>query len=325
MYRLGKVLISGSSGFVGQELCRELLARGVTVIGAVRKKAASPPLGSDSFTQIETGEIGPATDWSAALAGIDAVFHLAARVHVMRDTAADPLAEFRRTNTLTTENFARAAALHGVRRFVYVSTVKVNGEETRDGQVFAPSDSPAPQDAYAVSKWEAEQALHRIAKETGMEVVIMRPPLVYGVGVKGNFAQMLSVVARGIPLPLASIENRRSLVFVGNLVDALIACASHPAAAGQTYLVSDGEDVSTPELLRQLASAMDVSCRIFPCPPTLLHFAGGLVGKSQQVERLLGSLQVDSAKIRRDLNWVPPYSLQQGLRETAEWYRNQHT
>ncbi len=287
--------------------------------GAVRSLAVS------SRTPVSVvGEIGPDTDWSAALAGVAVVIHLAARVHVMRDTLADPLAEFRHVNTAGTEHLARCAAASGVKRLVYVSSVKVNGEATCGMRKFSETDAPEPEDAYAISKWEAEQALHRAARETGLEVVIVRPLLVYGPGVKGNFAQMLAVVAKGFPLPLASVHNRRSLVYVGNLVDALIACATHPAAAGQTYLVCDGEDISTSVLLRQLAVAMGVPSRLFPCPVTLLRLAGKLVGKSEQMERLLGSLQVDSGKIRRELNWQPPYLLQQGLQATADWYRNTH-
>ena len=262
---------------------------------------------------VVVGDIDGATDWSQALAGVDVVFHLAARVHVLRETAAAPLAEFRRTNVAGTERLARSAAAAGVKRLVYVSSIGVNGLTTADGKKFSEADAPHPHNDYALSKWEAEQALARVADETGLQVVIVRPPLVYGGGAPGNFAQMLAVVAKGIPLPFASVRNRRSLVYVGNLVDALIVCATHPAAAGQTYLVSDGEDVSTPELLRQLAHALDVPARLLPCPPALLRLAGRLSGRQEQVERLLGSLQVDSGKIRRELNWIPPYSLQQGL------------
>jgi nucleoside-diphosphate-sugar epimerase len=312
----GVMLVTGASGFVGQALCAELLHRGHAVRGAVRGR-----MDRAQIPVAIVGEISPDTDWSAALDGAEGVIHLAARVHVMQDVAADPLTEFRRVNTAGTEHLARCAAASGVKRLVYVSSIKVNGEGTHAGQKFTAADAPAPQDPYGISKWEAEQALHRVSQETGLEVVIVRPPLVYGPGVKGNFAQMLNVVAKGIPLPLASVNNQRSLVYLENLVDALIACASHPAAAGQTYLVCDGEDVSTPELLRQLASGMKAPSRLFPCPPALLGLAGKLTGKSQQLERLLGSLRVDGDKIRHDLNWVPPYSLQQGLQATAEWHR----
>jgi len=326
MARLDRVCVTGASGFVGTALCRSLLARGMEVTGVVRAGQTTPFPDNARYRQFAAGDIGPATDWAETLENVQAVFHLAARVHVMHDTAADPLAEFRQINTAATGHFARTAAASGVKRFVYVSTIKVNGEETHGGDKFAPSDAPAPQDPYAISKWEAEQELHRIAAETGLEVVVVRPPLVYGPGVKGNFARMLSVVARGYPLPLAATANLRSLIYVENLVDALIACATHPAASGQTYLVSDGEDVSTPDLLRRLAAAMGVPARLFPFPLMLLKLAGALAGKSAQLERLLGSLQVDSDKIRRELNWVPPYTLQQGLQATADWYRNrQHT
>jgi nucleoside-diphosphate-sugar epimerase len=317
------LLITGANGFVGRSLCARSANEGWKVRGAVR----GPELLGGGAASICVGEINERTDWSEALPGVDVVIHLAARVHVMREDAADPLAEFRRVNVAGTEHLARAAAGHGAKRLVYVSSVKVNGEQTTGESKFKESDIPHPEDPYGISKWEAEQVLHRVAGETGLEVVIVRPPLVYGPAVKGNFAQMLAVVARGMPLPFASILNLRSLIYVENLADALIACASHPAATGQTYLVSDGEDISTPALLRRLAMEMGVSSHIFACPPALLRLAGKMTGKSRQIDRLLGSLQVDNGKICRELNWVPPYSLQQGLHATAEWYRNrqEHT
>lgn len=318
MSNINQILVTGANGFVGRTLCAALGRHGHAVRGAVRSGGAGAGAGT---SHMAVGEINGQTDWSAALAGVEVVIHLAARVHVMNDAASDPLAEFRRVNTAGTEHLARAAAASGVKRLIYVSSIKVNGEETRDGKKFSVSDAPAPQDAYAISKREAELSLLRVAQETGLEVVIVRPPLVYGPGAKGNFAQMLAVVAKGIPLPFASIYNRRDLLYVENMADALIACATHPAAAGQIYLICDGEAVSTPDLLRRLAVAMAVPARLFPCPPILLRLAGKLAGKSPQLERLLGSLQVDGDKIRRDLNWVPPYSLQQGLQATAEWYR----
>ncbi len=312
------ILVTGASGFVGRVLCAELMRREYAVRGAVRGNAAGEAL---RYPLVQIADIGPGTDWTGALQGIEVVIHLAARVHVMRDDASDPLGEFRRTNTAGTEHLARCAAAAGVRRLVYVSSIKVNGEATHAGSKFSEADAPAAQDPYGISKWEAEQALRRVAQETGLEVVIVRPPLVYGAGVKGNFAQMLRVLGKGIPLPLASVRNLRSLVYVENLVDALIACAGHPAAAGQTYLVSDGEDISTPDLLRQLGVALAHPAHLFPCAPALLQLAGRLTGKADQVERLLGSLQVDSGKIRRELNWIPPCTVQQGLQATAAWYR----
>ncbi|BCK88827.1 N-acetyl-alpha-D-glucosaminyl-diphospho-ditrans, octacis-undecaprenol 4-epimerase [Sideroxyarcus emersonii] len=270
-------------------------------------------------------DISADTDWANALSGVATVIHLAARVHVMHEKAPNALAEFRKVNVAGTERLARSAAANGVRRLVYVSSIKVNGESTHGDHRFAESDVPLPQDPYGISKYEAELALHRIADETGLEVVILRPPLIYGAGVKGNFAHMLKILAKRIPLPLASVRNQRSLVYVGNMVDALIACAAHPAAAGQTYLVSDGEDVSTPDLLRRLGVAMECSAKLFPCPSSWLRLAGLITGKSEQIGRLQESLRIDSVKIRRQLNWNPPYSLQQGLQATAEWYRNTHS
>lgn len=317
---MNKLLVTGANGFVGRALCMEALRRGLPVRGAVRS-ACQLPAGAEP---VIVGAIGSETDWSDALCGVETVIHLAARVHVMRDTVGDSLVQFRRVNTAGTEHLARCAAASGVRRLVYVSSIKVNGEATQGNQKFTEEDMPAPQDPYGVSKWEAEQALYRVADAEGLEVVVVRPPLVYGPGVKGNFAQLLEAIAKGIPLPLASVHNRRSLIYVGNLVDALIACATHPDAVDQTYLVCDGETISTADLVRQLATGMGVPSRLFAFPPALLIFAGRLFRKSQQMERLLGSLQVDGDKMRTDLNWIPPCSLQQGLRATAEWYRTKH-
>lgn len=310
-----RMLVTGASGFVGRKLCAELARRGLPVRAALRDSANLDIAGCEA---VKISSIDFKTDWSDALTGVDVVIHLAARVHVMLDDVSDPLEEFRRVNVAGTEHLARQAVRAGVRRFVYVSSIKVNGEATSGGKGFSEADPLGPQDPYGISKCEAEQALHGIAAETGLEVVIVRPPLVYGAGVKGNFAQMLKVLALGIPLPLAAVKNLRSLIYVGNLVDALILCATHTAAAGQTYLVSDGEDISTPDLLRQLGAAMGHPARLFSCPPVLLKLAGGLTDKADQVERLLGSLQVDSSKIRRELGWTPPYTLSQGLQATAE-------
>ena len=312
-----KFMISGAGGFVGKALCAELLRRGQSVSAAVRSGNSL----IENAEVIIIGAIDGETNWADALRDVDLVIHLAARVHVMRENATDPLAEFLQVNLHGTSNLARQAASSGVKRLVYVSSIKVNGEQTSAAQPFTELDEPSPQDFYSISKWQAEQALWRIAQETGLEIVVVRPPLVYGPDVKGNFAQMLAVIAKRIPLPLASVDNRRSLIYVENLVGALIACATHPVAAGQTYLVSDGEDISTPDLLRQLGDAMGCPAHVLPFPLSWLRMLGKLSGKSDQVERLLGSLQVDSGKIRRDLNWVPPYTLQQGLQVTAELHR----
>ncbi len=312
-----KFLVTGANGFVGKLLCKELLRQGQSVRAAVRSGRSL----IDNTEVIIVGAIDSETNWADALRDVDVVIHLAARVHVMRESATDPLAEFLQVNLHGTSNLARQAACFGVRRLVYVSSIKVNGEQTSATQSFTELDEPSPQNFYSISKWQAEQALWRIAQETGLEIVVVRPSLVYGPGVKGNFAQMLAVIAKHIPLPFASVHNRRSLIYLGNLVDALIACSTHPVAAGQTYLVCDGEDVSTPDLLRQLGDAMRCPAHILPFPPSWLRMLGKIFDKSDQVERLLGSLQVDSDKIRRDLNWVPPYTLQQGLQATAELHR----
>lgn len=308
-----KILVTGANGFVGKALCAELLTRRISVRAMMRSLKSS----IDGTEAAIISAINGQTNWTNALQDIEVVIHLAARVHVMKDNSADPLSEFRKVNVAGTEQLARSAAASGVKRFVYVSSIKVNGEGTSGNECFTEADSPDPQDPYGVSKWEAEQVLHRVAAETGLEVVIVRPPLVYGEGVKGNFAQMLKVLDRGLPLPLASVHNQRSLIYVGNLVDALIVCATHPAAAGQTYLVSDGEDVSTSELLRQLGAAMGHPARLFPCPQALLKLAGCLTGKADQVERLLGSLQVDSSKICRELGWTPSFTLEKGLKQSV--------
>jgi nucleoside-diphosphate-sugar epimerase len=316
-----RVLVTGAAGFIAKIVCAQAINRGFAVRGTLRKYGEA----INNVELVVVGEIDSSTDWSGALRDVDVIIHLAARVHVMSENAKDPLGEFCKVNVAGSENLARAAALYGVKRLVYASSIKVNGESTCGSRKFTELDTPAPQDPYGISKYKAELALRRVANETGLEVVFVRPSLVYGAGVKGNVIKMLKVLAKGIPLPLASVGNMRSLLYVENLADALLTCAIHPAAAGQTYLVSDGEDISTPGLLRQLGGgAGGHPARLFSCPPTLLKLAGALTGSSSQIERLQGSLCVDSGKIRRELNWTPPYTLQQGLQATAEWYRNAH-
>lgn len=314
-----RFLITGANGFVGKPLCAELRRQGHSVRAALR--SASTPV--EDVEVVVTGAIDGETDWADALLGVDVVIHLAARVHVMKETAADPLAEFLKVNLHGTANLAQQAARAGVKRLVYVSSIKVNGERTTESRPFVESDEPDPQDAYGVSKWQAEQALRRIAHETGLQVVIVRPPLVYGPGVKGNFISLLAAIDKGIPLPLAGANNARSLVYVGNLVDALIVCATHPASAGQVYLVRDGEDVSTAMLVDEIAGALGRSNHSFYFPPGLLRAAAAVLGRSEQIARLFGSLRVSDAKIRSELGWVPPYALEQGLRATADWFRSQ--
>jgi nucleoside-diphosphate-sugar epimerase len=308
----GAVLVTGAGGFVGGALCAALAASSRRVRRAVR---ANPPGASGA---VAVGELGPATDWRSALEGVQCVVHLAARTHVLRETVADPLAEYRRVNVDATLRLAEQAREAGARRLVFMSSIKVNGEATR--RPYTESDAPRPGDAYGVSKWEAEQALARAALASGLEIVVLRPPLLYGPQVRGNFLRLIELVARGTPLPLASIANRRSLLYVGNLADAVIAALDAPQAAGKTYLVSDGEDVSTPELVRALALALGVRPRLLPCPASVLHLASTLIGRRAEMRRLTGSLPVDSSAIRRELGWRPRYTLVRGLAETARWY-----
>ncbi len=313
-------LITGANGFIGRTLCSELARQGHSVRAAVR--AASPF--NENIEVVALGSIDGEPDWTRALRDVEVVIHLAARAHVLRESAEHPLQEFRTVNVAGTERLARCAAVSGVQRLVYVSSIGVHGLHTEPGTEFSETSGINPHNAYTLSKWEAEQSLSRLSAETELGVVVVRPPLVYGAGVPGNFALMLDALAKRMPLPFASIHNHRSLIYVRNLVDALIACAIHPSAIGQTYLVSDGEDISTPDLLRRLGAAMGMPARLLPCPTALLKFAGRMAGKTEQIERLLSSLQVDSDKMRRDLNWRPPYSLQQGLQDTADWYTNTH-
>jgi nucleoside-diphosphate-sugar epimerase len=319
---MSKVLVTGADGFVGRTVCRRLIKSGYTPRAGLWNaelwpalQAATPGLGE--FAVI--GDLGANPNLPAAIEDVSVVVHLAARVHVMRDNAVDPLYEFRRVNVAGTAALARAAAAQGVRRFVFVSTAKVNGEST-SGRPFAEGDPPAPQDPYAVSKWEAEETLRSVAAETGLEVAIIRPPIVYGPGVRANFLRLLRLVERGLPLPLPNTQNRRSMIGIENLADCLVRCVSHPGAANQTFMVSDGQDVSTRELVARLASALGRSTRFLPVPKLALRLAARLVGRESTINRLLGSLEIDSGKIRRTLEWNPPVTLDSGLEATARWY-----
>ena len=310
-----RVLITGANGFIGRALCADAAARGFAV-GAVTRAPCELPAGIEGWA---VGSVDERTDWQEVLGGgYDVIIHLAARVHVMQDAATDPLAEFRRVNALGTLNLARQAASAGVRRFIFVSSVKVNGEATRPGHPFKADDVPAPLDPYGTSKMEAEQGLRELAAQTGMEVVIIRPPLVYGPGVKANFDAMMRWLRRGIPLPLGAIDNRRSLVALDNLTDLIITCTAHPGAANQTFLVSDGQDVSTTELLRRMGQAMGRPARLVPVPVGCLTLAAAMVGKRNMAQRLCGSLQVDIEKTRQLLSWRPPLTLEQGLKKAAQ-------
>jgi len=303
-------LITGAGGFVGKSLGAALSMRGSMVRAALRSMHNR----AGDFESVVVGVINAETDWSEALLGIVTVVHLAARVHVMNDNSADPLAAFRAVNVDGTLNLARQAAAAGVKRFVFISSVKVNGEHTEPGHAFTEIDTPNPQDAYGLSKHEAELGLRQIAAETGMEVAIIRPPLVYGPGVKANFAALMRAVQRGWPLPLGAVHNQRSLVALDNLVDFIVTCINHPKAANQTFLVCDGQDLSTTELVRGMARAAGVPARLLPVPVWALQAGAKLLGKGDAVQRLCGNLQVDISKARELLGWVPPVSVEEGLR-----------
>lgn len=305
-----KVLVTGSNGFVGRALVAALAAHGHATVRVVRKATAEG--------EIAVGDMDGATDWSKALTGVDAVVHLAARVHDLSCTG-DQLAAYRLTNVEATLHLARMAAQAGVRRFLFMSSVKVHGEG-RDAP-YSESDMPRPEDAYGLSKWEAEQGLQALAQTTPMEIVTLRPPLVYGPGVGANMLRLLKLIDRGLPLPLAVVRNRRSMIYIGNLVDAVLLCLTHAAAPGKTFLLSDGQTVSAPELLRALAVGMERRLRLFPTPPSWLRCVLMVIGRGQDWQRLAGSLAVDDSAIRNQLGWTPPFSVEQGLAQTAQWYR----
>ncbi|MDH5189743.1 MAG: SDR family oxidoreductase [Gammaproteobacteria bacterium] len=315
-----KILVSGANGFIGRALCTELLRQKHEVRCVVRDKIHSEDLLGEI---VEVGEINSKTEWKTVFKDIETVIHLAARVHVMSESSDDPLAAFRAINVDGTENMAYAAAKQGVKRFIYISSIKVNGERTTS-TCFTENDFPGPEDPYGVSKYESEQVLQCVSRDTGLEVVTIRPPLVYGAGVGGNFLRLLRMADWNIPLPLALVNNRRSMIYLGNLVDVLIVCATRPEAAGKTYLVSDGKDISTSQLIRNIKQLMQKPCWLWPFPPSLLILASKLVGKSAELERLIGSLVIDSSKIKKELAWSPPFTVEQGLAEMVHWFQNQY-
>lgn len=354
-----KILVTGPDGFVGSAVCSQLISDSLAVRGAQWKAA---PLAEGCESAV-VGNIDGSTDWSQALEGIDSVVHLAARVHIMDDTAEDPLAAFREVNTEGTRHLAEEAAKAGVKRFVFISSIKVNGEATQATEAtespvngeqaelavnseslmvnsgtanqqpnnqqlttnnfpaaFSEREEPAPEDPYGLSKYEAEMVLREISERTGLEVVILRPPLLYGPGVKANFARLISIVDKGIPLPLGGIKNARSLLGLSNFADLISKCVTDPRAAGQTFTVCDGDAISTGELVRRIAKALGRKPRLVNIPEPLMRLAGTLTGKSAQVDRLCGSLVIDSSHVRKTLDWKPPVSMKQELAKVAEYY-----
>ena len=312
-----RILITGASGFVGRALIPRLLSAG----HALRATSRTDPFtsGIEGFLPID---IGPETNWRTALEGVHAVVHLAARVHQLSDSASDPLPAYRAINALGTLNLAEQAAQAGVKRFVFMSTAKVWGERSGD----RPFDETSParaEDPYGISKWEAEVGLQHIAQKTGMDYVTLRPPLVYGPGVKANFLRLMRWIDRGYPLPFAAIHNRRSLIGLGNVIDAIAASIDSPAAANQTFGVADDASISTPDLIRCLATQLHRPTRLFPISPTLLRYAARCARREAEIARLTENLEVDISRIQQSLNWHPPYSLQSCIEETVSWYRAQ--
>lgn len=315
------ILVTGANGFVGRALIERLQAEGHVVRAAVRDDVAGAAMHA-VFPLLDVVTVGPIaamTRWEIALMGVEAVVHLASRVHVMHETESNPLRAFREVNTEGTNGLAHAAVSAGVSHFLYLSTVKVNGERTAD-RPFSDADAAQPVDFYAISKWEAEQVLLRTAAESGMRVTLLRPPLVYGPGVKGNFLRLLGWARAAYPLPLAAIHNRRSLLFLGNLVDAIMMVLASPIQSERAYLLCDGGAISTPDLIRKLAGFMHVRPRLWPLPVCGLKLAGQMLGYREALRRLSDSLAIDDARFRQELGWTPPYTLDQGLEQTVNWY-----
>tara|TARA_R110001583_G_scaffold18891_1_gene74684 strand:- start:745 stop:1707 length:963 start_codon:yes stop_codon:yes gene_type:complete len=312
-----KILISGATGFVGKPLIKALKNSFYDIFPVVRNTSKSI---SETNDVVVSG-IDSNTDWKNYLDEINTVIHCAARVHVMKETTSDPLEDFREVNVLGAMNLAKSAVKAGVKRFVFISSIKVNGASTTGTVPYLPSDKPVPEDPYGISKAEAEEQLLVLGKKTGMEVVIIRPPLVYGPGVKANFAMMLKLASFGIPLPFGRIvDNRRSMVYVENLVDLIVKCISHPNAANQTFLVSDDDDLSTARMVKELSTAMGGKGWSLPIPPKIFEIAGRITGKSEVVERLCGSLQVDITKTKELLNWGPPFTVKEGFANTVKHF-----
>jgi nucleoside-diphosphate-sugar epimerase len=307
------ILVTGANGFVGRSLCSELYRQGSSVKKSLRLASDT----DDGYEQVIVDSIDSDTDWSVALDNVNVVIHLAARVHVMNEVAVDPLAIFRQVNVEGTLNLARQAAVAGVKRFIFISTIGVNGNATSLGQPFTSENEPQPHDPYSISKFEAEQGLRMLGTQMGMDIVIIRPPLVYGYEAPGNFDKIIKVLKKKIPLPFGAIKNKRSFVYVENLVSLIVKCINHPAAANQVFLVSDGRDISTTELLKQCADQLGVNVVLLPIPQKLIEFGAAILGKRDIAQRLCGNLQVDITKTSKLLDWMPPVSVSDGLKISA--------
>ena len=316
-----RILVTGANGFVGRSLCPALRIAGFKVRGAIRDfgEYGVDVVKRDLDEIVCVGDIDSSTEWSESLAGIDAVIHLAARVHILQEVSKNPLESFRSVNVKGSERLARAATMAGVRRLIYVSSILIHGNFT-EAKPYSEDDAAHPHSPYAVSKWEGELALRSVSKETGLELVTVRPPLVYGPGVGGNFLRLMCWAEKGWPLPLASIHNLRSFIGIDNLVDLLVRCVDHPKAANEVFLAADGEDLSTPDLIRRVAKLLNRPARLLPFPVNILRASASVVGMDDVVDRLCNSLQVDSGKARRVLGWQPGVSLDEGFARTAEWY-----
>lgn len=311
------ILVTGANGFIGHNLCAALKEKGYFVRGAVRGKTHDVYM-ADEY--IKVGDINESTDWQQALVEVDTVIHLAARVHVISDLSDTSTEIFRKINVRGTERLVLSAAKAGVRRFIFISSIGVNGDSSKN-KIFTEDSIPSPVGAYAVSKWEAEKVLNKIGESTGMEIVILRPPLIYGPGVKANFKNLIKLASSGMPLPFKKINNLRSFLYIGNLIDIIDTCIKHQMAIGETFIISDGQDVSTPDLIKMISCAMGKKSSLFYLNPGILKVLCKIVGLETELRKLTGSLLVDSSKIRNLLGWKPPFTMEEGLRDTIKNYK----
>lgn len=312
---MSKILVTGGNGFIGKAICKNLKKKNYTINITSRRDVA---INLNGMKVYSINEINKNTNWLEALDRVSCVIHCAAKTHVMNNIRQKSLSSFREVNVEGTLNLAKQAAECGVKRFIFLSSIKVNGERTEKSSMFRYNDVPKPEDSYGISKWEAEKGLWKISRQTGLEVVIIRAPLVYGPAVKGNLRRLIKLIQSGIPLPFSLIKNQRSLIGIDNLVDLIIHCIDHDKASGNTFLISDGKDLSTPDLVRGIASSMELSARLFPLPLIFLKFFGFILGKKLEIDRLIGSLRIDNSYTKETLNWTPPLSVEEGIRRMVQ-------